>query len=108
MYAKATSSAQTEDKRGRELAHRNVYLNGCIGRQPASEGSRRFSERALLFDVVGSKRRQRISEEGSLHWEREELCGSGTICNQQRFDRPAFCHIVLLHWQSGAWASGVG
>ena len=35
------------DKRGGELAHRSDYADGCIGRKLASEGNRRFHERAL-------------------------------------------------------------
>ena len=48
MYAMAMSSAWTEDKQRGELAHRYVYPNGHIGRQPANEENRRFFECALL------------------------------------------------------------
>ena len=35
------------NKRRGELAHRSDYFDGCIGRKPASEKSRRIFERAL-------------------------------------------------------------
>lgn len=48
MYAMAMSSAWTEDKQRGGLAHRYVYPNGHIGRQPVNEENRRFFECALL------------------------------------------------------------
>lgn len=43
ISAKAMSSAQTEDKRIGELAHRDGYPNGCIGRSPRARKTEGFA-----------------------------------------------------------------